>query len=109
MVSCPLLPLDTLGGLVGVVTVKVQVSVEASNYEKEVAVIFGYPPSLKRQVAKIVRHFDYESPLKHDLQKYAPFGDSHNERHVMAIKTYLRGSRFGPPTRLKSRIETLLI
>jgi hypothetical protein len=71
LVSCPLLPLDTLGGLVGVVTVKVWVN--EFNYEGDVAIIFGYPPSLTKPFAKVVEYFDHEAPLKHDLQRFAPF------------------------------------
>lgn len=74
IVPCPLLPLDALGGLVGVVVVSVPVRVTRTWYENRVGVVFGYPPGLRQPFAKVVgSSFDHEQPLKHDLQKYAPF------------------------------------
>ena len=74
IVSCPLLPLEARGGLVGVVVVNVPVSVEDIWYENYVGVVFGYPPGLRKPFAKVVgASFDHEQPLNYDLQKHAPF------------------------------------
>jgi hypothetical protein len=74
IVSCPLLPLQARGGLVGVVVVKVPVSVDGTCYKNDVGVVFGYPPGLRKPFAKVVgSSYDHEQPLNHDLQKHAPF------------------------------------
>jgi hypothetical protein len=72
LVSCPLLPLATLGGLVGVVTIKYRVMAPDENeYEDNYAVMFGYPQSLKKPFARVVYDLDDEPPLQRDLQRYA--------------------------------------
>jgi hypothetical protein len=74
IISCPLLPLEARGGLVGVVVVNVPVSVDEIWFENYVGVVFGYPPGLRKPFAKVVgSSFDHEEPLNYDLQKHAPF------------------------------------
>lgn len=72
LVFCPLLPLTTLGGLVGVVTIKYEVvGPDDNEYENSYAVTFGYPQSLKKPFARAEYDHDGEPPLQRDLQIYA--------------------------------------
>ncbi|RFU26807.1 hypothetical protein B7463_g9531, partial [Scytalidium lignicola] len=68
----PHLPLETLGGLVGVASFRVN-HVNGEESEEEFAVVFGYPPSVKKPFAVIVDDFDPEAPLNYDLQRFGPF------------------------------------
>jgi hypothetical protein len=79
VVSCPLLPLTTSGGLVGMLTVNYAVEVGDVNYENHAAIIFGYPPSLSKPVAKAVGDWNVEgnkeAPLKYALRKFIELDD----------------------------------
>jgi hypothetical protein len=68
----PHLSLTLSGGLVGVLTFRINM-VNGGESEEEFAIVFGYPPSVKKPFAAIVRDFDHELPLNYDLQRHAPF------------------------------------
>jgi hypothetical protein len=72
LLPCPLLPLDTLGGLVGVVTVNYSVNVRDVDYYGGAKIIFGYPPGLKKPFARVLGsyYYDDEALLEDDLQEY---------------------------------------
>jgi hypothetical protein len=72
----PNLPLDTSGGLVGVLTFerKPYQIYEGDNRFEDFAVIFGYPTTnLKIPFAAILESFDRANPLHQDLNQYSPF------------------------------------
>ena len=70
ILSCPLLPLDTLGGLVGVVMVSYSTNVGDVVHSGSAKIVFGYPPSIKKPFARVLGNYsDDESPLEHDLQE----------------------------------------
>jgi hypothetical protein len=68
LVFCPLLPLDTSGGLVGLVTVKG--CVHKSNLEEDLGIIFGYPPGLTKPFARAIPYFNPKAPLQFDFQSF---------------------------------------
>jgi hypothetical protein len=69
----PDLPLDHLGGLVGVVTFRINLLYGNGKSEEEFAVVFGYPPSIKGPFTVIVEDFDCKAPFNYDFQQHAPF------------------------------------
>jgi hypothetical protein len=69
----PHLPLTLSGGLVGVMTFRINLLHGNGESEEEFAIVFGYPPSAKKPFAAIVQDFDHELPLNYDLQRHAPF------------------------------------
>jgi hypothetical protein len=69
----PHLPLTLLGGLVGVLTFRINLLYGNGESEEEFAIVFGYPPSAKKPFAAIVQDFDHKLPLNYDLQQHAPF------------------------------------
>ena len=76
LVTCPLLPLATLGGLVGVVTFEYQHRKLGKRKDGKkywsFTVIFGYPQSLKGPFAKVVHDiYDKEPLLQRGFQRYA--------------------------------------
>jgi hypothetical protein len=62
-----------LGGLVGVLTFRINLLYGNGESEEEFAIVFGYPPSAKKPFAAIVQDFDHKLPLNYDLQRHAPF------------------------------------
>ena len=95
ILPCPLLPLDTLGGLVGVVMVYYLTNVGDVVYSGSAKIVFGYPPSIKRPFARALGNYpDDESPLEHDLQEeYEEFeldndDDDDNDDNVDGGLTY---------------------
>ena len=83
---CPLLPLHTLGGLVGVVTVKYS-KVANVYHEATAKIVFGYPPDLRQPIARIVGDCnDDEAPLETDLRAYWGLEvDSHPKQLIRGI------------------------
>jgi hypothetical protein len=70
---CPLLPLNTKGGLVGAVTLDYEFYQEYRRYRPSAIVVFGFPPSLTKPAAKafgeIIDENDKDSHKKLEFDK----------------------------------------
>ncbi len=82
ILTCPLLPRYTKGGFVGAVTMEVEI--RDSHVIEYAFIVFGFPPSLTKPFAHILREsaeggdrnsnkkHDFDSdPLRYSLQRYA--------------------------------------
>jgi len=77
VISCPLLPLSTSGGLVGMVTVTNVMAVETA------AIIFGYPPSSTKRAVKFITYCNdktnHKEPLDDALRRFVE-ADDHDDQ-----------------------------